>query len=63
MYSEILTHLGARSYGYVVMGEVDKFFDWLHGELSGLTEVINISGDYCARISAQGLLETLSSEG
>lgn len=55
--------LGARSFGYIVTGDPKKFFGWLEGELGGLLETIFVSGDYCARISAQSLLETLSSEG
>lgn len=41
---------------------VNKFFDWLQGELDGLTEIVDTSGDYCARIYAQSLLEVLDSQ-
>ena len=63
IYCDVLSKLGARSFGYKVTGEPEKFFDWLEGELKDLLEIIYVSGDYCARISTQALLETLNAEG
>lgn len=62
-YIGVLSKLEARSYGYMITGEPEKFFDWLDSKLEGLFETICISSDYCARVSAQNLLQMLDSEG
>lgn len=63
VYSEVLSKFGARTLGYVVTRDPEKFFDWLDSELEGLAETVFISSEYCAKISAQSLLQTLDSEG